>query len=191
MRRREFLAVIGASLAVPLPSVARTSERVRRIGFLAPQPRGGSRLNVFLERLHQLGYREHENFEIEERYADGNAERLPGLAQELVALQPDVILVANTSSAVAMKRATSSIPIVAALIIDPIGAGLTTNEARPAAISRASSSLRPASPASNWKWRWNSYLERGTSGCLSTSPIPRTLHSDEILRKRASRGQSS
>ena len=191
MNRREFIVLLAGAVII-CGGDARADNRGRRlIGFLSPAPRGSSLLNVFIERMHQLGYHEHENFEIEERYADGNAERLPGLAQELVALQPDVILVANTSSAVAMKRATSSIPIVAALIIDPIGAGLTTNEARPAAISRASSSLRPASPASNWKWRWNSYLERGTSGCLSTSPIPRTLHSDEILRKRASRGQSS
>jgi ABC-type uncharacterized transport system substrate-binding protein len=130
MRRREFIVLLAS---MPIISAGgRADNRARPlIGFLAPQPRGRTRLNVFLERLHQLGYQEQENFEIEERYADGNSERLPGLAQGLVTLRPDVILVANTSSAVAMKRATSSIPIVAALIIDPIGAGLTTSEAPP------------------------------------------------------------
>jgi putative ABC transport system substrate-binding protein len=131
MNRREFIVLLAGAVII-CGGDARADNRGRRlIGFLSPAPRGSSLLNVFIERMHQLGYHEHENFEIEERYADGNAERLPGLAQELVVLQPDVILVANTSSAVAMKRATSSIPIVAALMIDPVGAGLTTNEARP------------------------------------------------------------
>jgi len=68
---------------------------------------------------------------MEARYADGNAQRLPALAQELAAVHPDVILAHNTSSAVALKHATSSIPIVVAFVIDPVGAGLVASEARP------------------------------------------------------------
>ena len=133
MRRREFIAVMGGAAAWPLVAQARQQAK-RLIGFLTPEPRRGVLADLsaaFLDRLGQLGYREHENFEMEARYADGNAQRLPGLAQELAALHPDVILDHNTSSAVALKHATSSIPIVVAFVIDPVGAGLVASEARP------------------------------------------------------------
>jgi putative ABC transport system substrate-binding protein len=134
MNRREFL-LLFASAAIISRSAAAADQRGRAlIGFLSPEPRRGPAANLlaaFLDRLSQLGYREHENFEMEARYADGNAQRLPALADELAAVRPDVILAHNTSSAVALKHATSSIPIVAAFMIDPVGAGLIASEARP------------------------------------------------------------
>jgi putative ABC transport system substrate-binding protein len=134
MRRREAIAMLG-SAAFAWPLVAQAQQQAKRlIGFLSPEPRRGPAANLlapFLDRLSQLGYREHENFEMEARYADGNAQRLPALAEELIAVRPDVILALNISSAVALKHATSSIPVVVAFMIDPVGAGLIASEARP------------------------------------------------------------
>jgi len=148
MRRREFIAVMGGAAAWPL--VAQAQQQAKRlIGFLTPEPRRGVLADLsaaFLDRLGQLGYREHENFEMEARYADGNAQRLPGLAQELAALHPDVILAHNTSSAVALKHATSSIPIVVAFVIDPVE-GSSRAKRGPVATSRVFSSLRPSRSA--------------------------------------------
>ena len=137
MKRRDFLSLLAYGLAAG--AAAAQANRVVKplIGFLSPEPGLGPGLSpgpllaVFLDRLGQLGYREHENFEMEARYADGNAQRLPALAQELAAVHPDVILAHNTSSAVALKHATSSTPIVVATVIDPVGAGLIASEARP------------------------------------------------------------
>jgi putative tryptophan/tyrosine transport system substrate-binding protein len=134
MRRREAIAMLGSAVFA-WPFVAQAQQQAKRlIGFLSPEPHRGAAANLsaaFLDRLSQLGYREHENFEMEARYADGNAQRLPALAEELIAVRPNVILAHNTSSAVALKHATSSIPIVAAFMIDPVGAGLIASEARP------------------------------------------------------------
>ena len=129
MRRRDIIAMLG-SAAFAWPPAAQAQQAQRLIGFLSPEPRRGP-FAAFLDRLSQLGYREHENFEMEARYADGNAQRLPALAEELIAVRPNVILAHNTSAAVALKHATSSIPIVAVFVIDPVGAGLIASEARP------------------------------------------------------------
>src|SRR5262245_19556148 len=81
--------------------------------------------------MRELGYLEGRDYGLEDRYADGDGSRLPLLAEELVRLKPDVILVGTTPGALAAKQATASIPIVGVNMTDPVGFGLIASEARP------------------------------------------------------------
>jgi putative tryptophan/tyrosine transport system substrate-binding protein len=81
--------------------------------------------------MRERGYAEGRDYLLEERYADGQIGRLPLLAQQLVALRPDVIVVSNTAAALAMRQATPNIPIVGGTMTDPVGVGLAASEARP------------------------------------------------------------
>jgi len=81
--------------------------------------------------MRELGYLEGRDYGLEDRYADGDGSRLPLLAEELVRLKPDVILVGTTPGALAAKQATASIPIVGINMTDPVGFGLIASEARP------------------------------------------------------------
>jgi len=86
---------------------------------------------AFREGLRELGYVEGQNIEIESGWAEGNYDRLPGLAADLVRLKVAVILTYGTPASQAAKRATATIPIVMAAIIDPLASGLVTSLARP------------------------------------------------------------
>ena len=135
MRRREFIALAaGASVTWPLSARAQQpAGRVYRVGYLAT----GSREQIlgltkaFVEGLWSVGYRVGENVVIEYRFADGETERVPALAAELVRLGVDVISVGNTANTVAAMKATTTIPIVMANSVDPVGAGLVATLARP------------------------------------------------------------
>src|SRR5262249_52664835 len=81
--------------------------------------------------MRELGYLEGRDYGLEDRYADGDGSRLPLLAEELVRLKPDVILVGTTPGVLAAKQATASIPIVGVNMTDPVGFGLIASEARP------------------------------------------------------------
>src|SRR5262245_6552565 len=86
---------------------------------------------VFQGQLRDLGYIDGQNIAFESRGADGHNERLPGLVAELVRLKVDVLVTTGTPAAVAAKQATSTIPIVTAVVADPVGAGLVKSLARP------------------------------------------------------------
>ena len=106
--------------------------KVSRIGFLfygAPGP--SAEVDAFRQGLRELGYIEGQNVTIDYRFASGQVERLPELATELARLKVDVIVTPNTPAAMAAKQATSTIPIVFAVVADPVGAGLMANFARP------------------------------------------------------------
>ena len=81
--------------------------------------------------MRELGYLEGRDYGFLDRYADGDASRLPSLAEELVRLNPDVIVATTTPGAVAAKQATATIPIVGVNLTDPVGFGLVTSEAHP------------------------------------------------------------
>ena len=131
MRRRDAIAVIGGAALWPLAIHAQQS-RLARVGALVLTNADAQSLGKELrEGLRELGYVEGQNFAFELRSADGNADRLPELAAELVRLQVDVIVAAYTPCALAAKRATTSIPIVMAAVADPIGSGLVQSLARP------------------------------------------------------------
>src|SRR6516162_6982129 len=89
-------------------------------------------MKLFSERLHELGYRGEVDLQVEYRSAEGHPERLPELAGELVASQPDVLIAGfGTLAAKAAKAATATIPVVFTTVGDPVGAGVVANLARP------------------------------------------------------------
>ena len=133
MRRRDFLTGIVVSSTVPLAARAQQPGKVPRIGFLgaASPSTFAVRLEAFRLGLRDFGYVESVNITIEYRWAEGRYERLPKLAAELVSSNVDLIVTHTTPGSLAAKRATTTIPIVIALIGDPIGAGVVANVARP------------------------------------------------------------
>ena len=135
MRRRAFIAWIGgATMAWPLTARAQQpAGRVYRIGYqsIASREQTLHFVKAFEEGLRSLGYRPGENVVIEYRFADGQLERLPALAEDLVRLGVDIIVATGINpSAVAAMKATATIPIVMTSI-DPVGAGLVASLARP------------------------------------------------------------
>ncbi len=130
MERRTFLAGTGAVLlSAPLAAEAQQAGKVPRIGFLAnvrsPATEG------FQQGLREFGYIEGQNIIVEWRFAEGRFERLPELAEELVLLKVDIIVAPNPFYVEPARRATKSIPIVFALVPDPVGAGFVQSLARP------------------------------------------------------------
>ena len=134
MDRRAFLAGAAGLLAAPLAAGAQEAGRAYRLGFLspgAPPPPGTSTAILHLiEGLRELGYVEGQNLVIERRYAEGETDRLPGLARELVRIPAEVI-VAVATAVDAAKDATKTVPIVMGFATDPVGRGLVSSLARP------------------------------------------------------------
>jgi putative ABC transport system substrate-binding protein len=133
MQRREFITLLGG-IAITWPLVARAQQPiVPRLGMLMPgsSAHSGTILEPFHRGLLDLGYIEGKNIVIERRYADGDVERLPDLAAELIKLKPDIIVAWSTPAALAAKQGTKTIPIVAAVMADPVGDGLVASLARP------------------------------------------------------------
>ena len=122
----------GAVLLTPVSS-APQPEKVYRIGFLATGTREQIThlLRAFEDGLRDLGYVPGRNLVIEYRFADGKLERLPQLAEDLVRLKVDLIVTGINPNAIAAKQATTTIPIVMATSIDPVGAGLVASISRP------------------------------------------------------------
>ncbi len=136
MRRREFISLIGGAVAAwPLAARAQQPERVRRLGVLmgiaASDPAGQARLAAFLQGLQQLGWTEGRNIRIDIRWGAGDAERNRGLAAELVALAPDVIMAHSSAAVAPLLQQTRSIPIVFTVVADAVGAGYVDSLARP------------------------------------------------------------
>ena len=134
MRRREFITLLG-SAAAAWPLAARAQQPKRRIGLLMSQfesdPEGQARVRAFLDGLQQLGWADGRNVHIDIRWTAGNPADPVKYAAELVALTPDVIFASASVNVAALQRITSSVPIVFALVIDPVGAGFVASLARP------------------------------------------------------------
>jgi putative tryptophan/tyrosine transport system substrate-binding protein len=135
LTRRHLLAGASAAIAAPLGAQAQQAGKLYRIGFLqatAPSDLRFQRLfEAFRTALAKLGYVEGKNIAIEDRWAAGKYERLPDLAAELVRLRPDVIVTAAVPAIQAVKDATQTIPIVMAVVVDPVATGLVASLARP------------------------------------------------------------
>jgi len=111
MRRREFISLLGGAAAWPLAGVAQEAAKVPRIGYLAGNLATMSHLTAaFLRGLHDLGYEEGRNIDIQYRDAEGKYDRLPALAADLVALKVDVIVVPNTPAALARPASDQDYP---------------------------------------------------------------------------------
>jgi ABC-type uncharacterized transport system substrate-binding protein len=136
MKRRQFITLLGgAAAAWPLAARAQQGERMRRIGVLmtfpADDPEAQARVGALLQGLQQLGWAIGRNLRIEVRWTGGNAEDIRRHGAELAALAPDVI-VANGSAGVGpLLQVTRTVPIVFAIVPDPVGAGFVDSLARP------------------------------------------------------------
>ncbi|MGA7208607.1 MAG: ABC transporter substrate-binding protein [Pseudolabrys sp.] len=137
MQRRNFIRLLGsAALAWPLVARAQQSDRVRRIGVLlaatADDPDYQARIAAFQQGLQQLGWSDGHNVHIDTRWATTKADDIRRNAAELAALAPDVILAGTGTATVApLLQATRTVPIVFAVVIDPVGAGFVDSLARP------------------------------------------------------------
>ena len=135
MKRREFITLLGGATAVwPLAAHAQQPAKLPTIGCLGPNTRSfdsQQRLPAFVERLRELGWIEGRTIAIEYRWAEGSIDRAAELAAEFVRLKVDVIVTSGTPQVLAVKQATSVIPIVFAAVGDPVGAGVVATLARP------------------------------------------------------------
>jgi len=134
-RRREFLTLLGGAAAWPLTARAQQREPMRRVGVLmtlsADDVIGQTRVAALLQGLQQAGWEVGRNLRIELRSSGANPEDIRKQAGELVALAPDVIVANGSAAAGPLLEATRSVPIVFAIVPDPVGAGYVDSLARP------------------------------------------------------------
>ena len=137
MRRRDFIkGMTGLAAGTwPLAARAQQNEQMRRIGVLmslaADDPGGQARVAALQQGLQQLGWTEGRNMHIDVRWGAGDADRFRKYAAELSALAPDVIVASGGVTMQALQQATRNVPVVFALVIDPVGAGYVASLARP------------------------------------------------------------
>src|ERR1700716_488607 len=134
MRRRDFIVLlVGSTTVGPLSVHAQHPQKISRIGVLLPgTPESfAPRTKAFLDGLRELGHVEGKTIAIEWKWGQDRVETLSQLAAELVRSNVDVIVTGGTAAAKALKAATQQIPIVVAIIGDPVAAGLVENLARP------------------------------------------------------------
>jgi putative ABC transport system substrate-binding protein len=128
-----LLALAAALALAPAPAPARPAGRPPRVGFLGNSTEAleANLVGPFREGLRALGYVEGRNLLIEYRWAEGDYGRLPALVGELLALKVDVIVTAGTPATLAVKKATSAVPLVMIAVGDPVGTGVVPSLARP------------------------------------------------------------
>jgi putative tryptophan/tyrosine transport system substrate-binding protein len=135
MRRRDFIAGLAGATAWPLAARAEQGERVRRIGVLMAYDEndreGKVRVSVFTQALADLGWTGGRNVRMDLRWHGGNINRIRALAQELVGLQPDIILTVGTPATLALQRESRTIPIVFVAAADPVASGTVARLDRP------------------------------------------------------------
>jgi ABC-type uncharacterized transport system substrate-binding protein len=136
MRRREFITLLGGAMAAwPLAARAQQSDRMRRVsvllGLSEKDPETNSRLKAFRLGMRDLGWVEGRNVQVEYRFAGSNLESINKHVAEVVRLAPDVIVAHSSAVMTALRPATSTIPIVVAMVVDPVGQGFISNLAHP------------------------------------------------------------
>ena len=190
-RRRFLMTSLGAAFAAPFAVGAQPASKVHRIGYLdlARASDGKSDLEAFTQRMRDLGYVEDRNISFDHRWAEGNRDRLPGLAAELVELKVDAIVTITTPAAQAAKAATATIPIVMAGAFEPVKLGLIASLARPGAnvtgmtnstgpehVGKQFQFIKEAAPrVSRVAWLWNPMIEPETLGFRFAQDAVRTL----------------
>jgi putative ABC transport system substrate-binding protein len=154
MRRREFATLLaGVAAARPVTARAQQTDRIRKVGVLMgygeADPEAKVLLAEFTQGLSELGWIEGRNLRMDVRWAPGRTDMMHTFAKELVDLQPDVILANSTPVTAALKRETLTIPIVFAIVADPVGSGFVASLPRPGGNITGFSSVE-ASIASKW-----------------------------------------
>ena len=135
INRREFITLLGGAAAWPLAARAQQGGRVRRIGVLMgpaeDDPWAKTMVSAFMQALADLGWTEGRNVRMDLRWAGADTNRIRAVAQELVGLQPDIILTGGTPATAALQRETRTIPIVFASVGDPVASSIVTRLDRP------------------------------------------------------------
>jgi putative ABC transport system substrate-binding protein len=135
MRRRQFIAGLGSAAAWPVVARAQQGERVRRIGVLLVgdenDPISKTPVSAFIQALADLGWTDSRNVRMDVRWFSDDVNRIRALAQELVGLQPDIIVTISTPATAAVQRETRTIPIVFAIVSDPVASGFVPRLDRP------------------------------------------------------------
>jgi putative ABC transport system substrate-binding protein len=135
LRRREFVTILGGTAAWPLAARAQQGGRMRRIGVLMGgdenDPVRKTRLSALTQALADLGWTDGRNVRMDLRWYGGDNNRIQALAQELVGLQPDIILTGSTAVTAALQRETRTIPIVFVNVGDPVASGIVARLDRP------------------------------------------------------------
>jgi putative ABC transport system substrate-binding protein len=135
MTRRQFIAGLGSAAAWPLVARAQQADRVRRIGVLMEfgedDPLGKPRISAFTQALADLGWTGSRNVRMDLRWYGDDINRIRALAQELVGVQPDILVTDTTPATVALQRETRTIPIVFAGLADPVASGIVARLDRP------------------------------------------------------------
>jgi putative ABC transport system substrate-binding protein len=135
MKRREFFTLLGGAAAWPFAARAQQGDRMRRIGVLMSlgenDPAGKPRLSAFTQALAELGWADGRNVRMDFRWGGADNKRIRMLAQELVGLQPDIILAGGAPATAALQRETRTIPIVFSAVSDPVASSLVVRLDRP------------------------------------------------------------
>jgi putative ABC transport system substrate-binding protein len=133
--RREFITLLGGAAAWPLAARAEQGDRVRRIGVLISfdenDPLAKTQVSAFTQALADFGWTDGRNVRIDLRRHGGDINQIPALAQELVGLQPDIVLASGTPATAAFQRETRTIPIIFAGVSDPVASGIVPRLDRP------------------------------------------------------------
>jgi putative ABC transport system substrate-binding protein len=146
MRRRDFITLVGAAATVwSLDVRAQQTGRIPRIGFIGNSTAAleANLVGPFREGLRELGYEEGHNLVLEFRWAEGKYDRFPALIAELLAAKVDVLVTAGTPATLAVKKATSTVPLVFIAVGDPVGTGVAPSLARPGGNLAGLSSMSP------------------------------------------------
>src|SRR5262245_8657309 len=135
MMRRAFVTLLGGAAICPFAALAQKGDGVRRVGvimgFAENDEVWQAYLGSFKQGLQELGWTDGRNIRFDYRFAGESEERMRAMAEEVVALQPDVIFVSTNSVVSATLKATRSIPIVFTWVSDPVGSGFVTNLSHP------------------------------------------------------------
>jgi putative ABC transport system substrate-binding protein len=135
IRRRNFITLLRGVAAWPLTARAQQGSRVRRIGVLIPydetDPEAKTFVSASIQSLAALGWTDGRNVRMDLRYGSGDSNRIRAFAQELVGLQPDIIVTTTTPATIAVQRETGTIPIVFAGVGDPVASGIVARINQP------------------------------------------------------------
>jgi putative ABC transport system substrate-binding protein len=144
--RRQFISLLGgAAAASPIAARGQQVGKIPRIGFMGNSTAAleANLIGPFRAGLREHGYREGDNIIIEFRWAEGRYDRFPALIAELLAAKVDLIVTAGTPASLAVKQATSTVPLVMIAVGDPVGTGLVASLARPGGNLTGLSSIAP------------------------------------------------